>query len=258
LYLVITLTAAVVPSMLLLWFFYRLDANPEPRRVVVITFLLGLLIIVPVLALALPILFFVVGPLGTEGMWVSALAQAFLTAAVPEEFCKFLVVYFYCSRHPEFDEPMDGIVYGVTASLGFATLENVLYVWQGGLAVAAARALTAVPCHAFLGVILGYYVGQARFRPSEATSLLLRGLGLAILLHGLYDFPLIAMHTGGEEWVKNNGPIVLALLAMSLVMLAVLGGFTFVLVRRARAEQALQKKAGLEISQGTAENEGQP
>jgi RsiW-degrading membrane proteinase PrsW (M82 family) len=245
LHLVITLTAAVVPALLLLWFFYRQDANPEPRRVIVITFVLGVLIIVPVVAVAAPLLIFVAMPLARDGPWVSGLAQAFLTAGLPEEFFKFLVVYLYCSRHPAFDEPMDGIVYGVTASLGFATLENVLYVWQGGLALAAVRAITAVPCHAFLGAIMGYYVGQARFHSERARSLLLRGLGLAVLLHGLYDFPLLVLNSGGEEWVQTNGPAVLGLIVMALVMLAVLGVTTLVLVRRAQAEQRERKQAGL-------------
>jgi RsiW-degrading membrane proteinase PrsW (M82 family) len=62
---------------------------------------------------------------------------------------------------------MDGVVYGAVASLGFATLENILYVTPNGFAVAAARAFTAVPGHALLGVIMGYYVGRAKFHSNE-------------------------------------------------------------------------------------------
>jgi RsiW-degrading membrane proteinase PrsW (M82 family) len=92
--------------------------------------------------------------------------MAFLSAAVPEEFFKWLIVVLYCARHKEFDEPMDGLVYGAVASLGFATFENVVYVWvsevstQAGLQVALARGLTAVPMHASLGAIMGYFVGS--------------------------------------------------------------------------------------------------
>ncbi len=158
--LVFTIICAVVPSLLLLWYFYKRDLNPEPRRVLIKTFLLGILIVLPVSLITLP--------LGLSGIHpgnplLAGLYFAFLCAAVPEEFFKFLVVTRYSARNPAFDEPMDGVVYGATASLGFATLENIVYVLNGGWTVAVMRALTSVPCHACLGDILGYYVGQARF-----------------------------------------------------------------------------------------------
>ena len=163
----ISFLAAVIPSLLLLSYFYHKDLNPEPRRVLVMTFCLGIFIVVPVLLVALPLMLALQGQV-TDPVLVG-LVEGFLGAAIPEELFKFLVLVGYCSRHKEFDEPMDGVVYGVVASLGFATMENVLYVFEGGLTVAVARAFTAVPGHAFLGAILGYYVGQAKFRPPSAA-----------------------------------------------------------------------------------------
>ena len=91
-------------------------------------------------------------------------------AAIPEEFVKLAILVGYNMRHHAFDEPMDGIVYGVVASLGFATLENMLFVFEGGISVAVSRAFTAVPLHAFVGAIMGYYVGRQGGLRAEHTS----------------------------------------------------------------------------------------
>jgi protease PrsW len=145
--------SAIVPSLLLLWYVYARDKNPEPRGLLLKTFLLGAIICVPVVPVAM--MLEAMGKGMTGGMWGSAFVQGFLGAAIPEEFFKFLVLRAYVWRQDHFDEPLDGVVYGATASLGFATLENILYVGQHGLGVAVLRALTAVPGHAFTGVVMG-------------------------------------------------------------------------------------------------------
>lgn len=181
--------SAVTPSLLMMWYFHKRDVFPEPGKVLWATFGLGVLTVIPVLLVALPATF-LVAALPAPGL--RALGAAFLTAAIPEELFKYLVLILYAARHREFDEPMDGIVYGVAASLGFATLENVLYVADGGLYVALLRAVSAVPGHAFLGAIMGYFVGQARFATIGRHRLMALGLIVPILCHGLYDFPLFA------------------------------------------------------------------
>ena len=151
--------SAVVPSLLAIWYFTSRDVNPEPAKVVWRVFGLGVASVALVLLIVLP-----TSPLleaAAEGPILTGLLEAFLQAAIPEELCKLLVVWLYASRHREFDEPMDGIVYGAAASLGFATLENLIYCLSGGQWVAAARAITAVQAHAFWGAIMGYFVGQA-------------------------------------------------------------------------------------------------
>ncbi len=179
--------SAVVPSLLLLWYVYARDANPEPRGLLLKTFFLGAAICVPVVPVALGLQ--ALGEGMAVGIWGTALVKAFLGAAIPEELFKYLVLRRFVWSKSAFDEPLDGVVYGVTASLGFATLENLLYVGEGGLGVAVLRALTAVPCHAFTGMVMGAYVGRARFatEPRERTGLLAAGLGWAVLLHGAYD-----------------------------------------------------------------------
>jgi RsiW-degrading membrane proteinase PrsW (M82 family) len=179
------LGSALVPTFLLLWYFYSRDEHPEPRGVVFMTFLLGTFIPIPVIPLEL-----VMDAMlsGVHGFWSKALTRAFFGAAIPEEVFKFLVLRHYAMKQSAFDEPMDGIVYGATASLGFAALENLLYVGQGGLGVAMMRALSAVPFHAFNGVIMGAYAGRSwGAEPSQRSGLLARGLLYAILLHGAYD-----------------------------------------------------------------------
>ena len=171
---------------------------------------------------------------------LAGLYCALFYAAVPEEFFKFLVVTRYSARNPAFDEPMDGVVYGATASLGFATLENILYVAQGGWIVAVARALTAVPCHACLGAILGYYVGQARFKGERKISAWL-GLLVATLLHALYDFPLLAMR--GLDNVGGQLGLVLGLLVFFLAVFVFEIVWTLRIIRRLRREQ-VQVTAG--------------
>jgi RsiW-degrading membrane proteinase PrsW (M82 family) len=180
---------AILPALLLLHYFYKRDVHPEPRGVLFKTFLLGILAVIPVMVVALPAMW--LAPVGWHPVLLG-LYMAFVCAAIPEEYFKFLVVTRYSARHPAFDEPMDGVVYGATASLGFATAENILYVLQGGWTLAIARGLTAVPCHACLGAILGYFVGQARFRPHSGIAAW-HGYLVAVLLHGLYDFPLLTI-----------------------------------------------------------------
>ena len=177
--------SAIMPALLLFWYFWAKDKNPEPRGALLKTFFGGVLICFPVV--------FVVHGLegywaGAEGMWPKAFTKAFFGAGIPEESFKLLVLLTVVWRNAAFDEKIDGMIYGVTASLGFATLENVLYVSTGGLGTAVMRAVTAVPCHAFLGVIMGAFLTKAKFGPKEqALGFIATGLVAAIVLHGLYD-----------------------------------------------------------------------
>jgi RsiW-degrading membrane proteinase PrsW (M82 family) len=217
--LLLTAAAALVPSLLLLWYFHSRDRNPEPRRVLWATFGLGVLAVVPVLLVALPVVFLVER---VTSPVLSGLLCAFGAAALPEELCKLLVLLLYCRRHREFDEPIDGVVYGVAASLGFATLENVLYVLDGGLPVALMRACTAVPGHAFTGAIMGYYVGLTLAAPARRGAQLTAAFLVPVLLHGLYDWPLLtveAMGIEGRELSSQEALIVLACIAGTLVVL---------------------------------------
>lgn len=196
--LAIALVLAVVPSALILRYFVRRDEFPEPRRAIATTFAWGVGSIVPAVILAILLLLALDALAGDEvtNPWFRGAGIAFFGAAIPEELFKFAVLYFYCRRLNDFDEPMDGVVYGVTASLGFATLENVLYVVDGGIGIAIVRAFTAVPGHALLGVIMGFYFGLAHFEPRRRRLLLWGAYLSPVIFHGLYNTVLIAPEEG--------------------------------------------------------------
>ncbi len=237
--------SAVVPSLLLIWYFHSRDVYPEPQKVVWATFGLSVLSVIPVLITALPVKFFFTDNIADP--WLGGVADAFLTAAIPEEVFKFLVVFGYAARHKEFDEPMDGIVYGVVGSLGFATLENIMYIMQGGLAVAVARAITAVPCHAFLGAIMGYYIGQYKFSgESRKSGNLFKALFWPILLHGLYNTPLLIVPRINRLSLfdqETMGFVILGLIGCTLAVLIVEWVWAIKLTRRLRKDQKAQQEA---------------
>jgi RsiW-degrading membrane proteinase PrsW (M82 family) len=228
----LTAASAVVPSLLLIWYFWARDLQPEPGRVLAATFGLGVGAVVPVLMVELP-LATLIKQIGDP--YVRGSVEGFVGAAAPEEAFKLLVLLAYCERHPAFDEPMDGIVYGAIASLGFATLENVLYVGGGGLGTAVLRAVTAVPGHAFWGAILGYFVGQAKFFPAHRGRLVVAGYLLATALHGIYDAPLM-IHNALEKQHQAGGASQVLLLG---TVAALVFSWVFVVrrVRRLRVDQ---------------------
>ena len=231
-----TVLAAALPALLLLWYFRSRDRNPEPSRVVWTTFLLGVVIVLPILVVARPATDFAAS---IRNPLASSLADAFLAAAIPEEFFKFLVLTLYAARHKEFDEPMDGVVYGAVVSLGFAAFENILYCLDGSVTTQVARALTAVPAHSFTGAIMGYYVGRAKFGGDEGRGrLMLKGLAIATLLHGLYDFPLMALDQARRAGTEDAlGGWALLLLGMPVAVLVSEGRWAHHLVRDLGLEQ---------------------
>jgi protease PrsW len=190
----ISLIMAVVPAALLVIYYYRQDIRKkEPKGLVIRIFLLGIAAVAPVSVMELLLLsaqrFFFLPFL------LPYFFKAFVVAALCEETIKLLIVKRFAYRSPHFDEVMDGIVYTVVASLGFACMENVLYVLNGGLLIALTRAFTAVPMHAATSGIMGYYIGKAKFSgsPEKESSLIFRGLLTAVVIHGSYNFLLFSM-----------------------------------------------------------------
>ena len=226
--------SAVVPALLLMWYFWARDAYPEPPRVVWTTFAIGVFSVLPVVLVELPIhraFGYVSDP------WIAGLGGAFLGAAIPEEVAKFAILYVYCLRSGSFDEPMDGLVYGAAASMGFAAMENLLYVWDGGLGVAFMRAATAVPSHAMNGAIMGYFLALYHFLPAKRGAYLFQALAIPIVLHGLYNFPLIT-----AVRLADGHPASALLIGGTVAVLSVELGFASVLLRRVRMVQRQQAK----------------
>lgn len=198
----LSLAAAVAPAAFMLHFVYVRDKyEREPLGLVLRVYFISFLAVIPAVVLE------GIGIAALDAAHPQALLQvallAFLIVGVTEEGSKFLFLRRLVFRRPEFNEVYDGILYAVAVSLGFATVENIAYVFSahditGRIAVALARALLSVPVHALLGVMMGFFVGRARFVtvPGERGRLLLIGYALAAFAHGLYDFSFLSLDAG--------------------------------------------------------------
>lgn len=186
---------ALAPVVVLITYVYFNDYNnKEPRKLLLVCFLLGIISVVP--AIAMSTLFEYLGLHLDPSSLRRTFLFAFITVAFSEELAKFIFLRRYAYRKKAFDEPYDGIMYAMMIGMGFAGIENFLYVAsQGDLAasmqVAGLRALTAVPAHATFAILMGYYAGKAKFASKNKTGLLLFGLLAATVFHGAYDFFLM-------------------------------------------------------------------
>lgn len=183
--------AALAPVAVLLWQILRRDAaNPEPPRMLVKAFLYGM-ISTAVTFVLLPFTEALGDLIVLNDTALSvAFKQAFFSAALPEEGAKLLMLWLLLRNNPYFDERFDGIVYAVCVGMGFAAVENVLYLfnnYDSWLSVGIARALFAVPGHFFDAVIMGYYYSHYHFgtRRNPATKALI--LAAPVVAHGIYD-----------------------------------------------------------------------
>jgi len=189
----IELTLALAPVLIIAFYIYIRDKyEKEPIGILLKTFLLGAVITVPIIFVEQFLDSYWENTFGSEQSICKATYTAFVVASFTEEAFKFLAFYILIWQNRNFNEKFDGIVYAVYVSLGFATVENFLYVFEGGIQVALLRALTAVPAHALFGVTMGYYFGLAKFRTALQSKYLILSLLVPILLHGIYDFILMA------------------------------------------------------------------
>jgi RsiW-degrading membrane proteinase PrsW (M82 family) len=238
---------AILPPLIMLWIVHRHDVFPEPPGVVWMTFLLGMAIVVPVLVVAVPVMALSGMVIGNP--YLLGLVMASLGAGIPEEFFKFLVVRYYAANHRAFNEPMDGIVYGVAASLGFATLENVIYTisFNFSLVVVILRALTAIPMHGMVGAVMGWYIAQWRFRSKGRGWNLLLALVVPMVLHSAYDFPMLTLSAMAAKAYTPADLEMVMLLGALVIPLGVLVGllvFIVVVTRRMRAAQLRHQAMG--------------
>jgi len=172
------------------YIYFRDKYEKEPLRLLMKALAAGALAVIPVVLFES--LFTFIGP--GEPSVIQAGYTAFIVAGITEETFKFLVFILFIWRNQHFNEKFDGIVYAVFISLGFAAVENLLYVTQLGFDVGVSRALTAVPAHALFGIVMGYHLGIAKMIPERRTKHMLLGLLVPILLHGIYDFIIMSGH----------------------------------------------------------------
>ena len=205
----IFLIVSCLPSALLMAFIYKKDrVEKEPKKLLLLLFILGAAICLPV-ALLESLLSGVYEKAFGEETIVYQIFEYFLNVALFEEGFKFLVLFLVTHKSKHFNSLFDGIVYAVFVSLGFATLENLLYVFNMGLGTGLLRAVTAVPGHMFDGVIMGQFytmwhlskdvslaeksyeaAGYINVQNPERKYKIYLPLALIvpILCHGMYDF----------------------------------------------------------------------
>lgn len=179
---------AILPPIIIGYYIYQKDKyEKEPLSLILKSFLFGSLAILPA---------FILETIYDKSLFPNLFLFAFFGVGLVEEGVKYFFLKNYIFKNKEFNEPMDGIVYAVMISLGFATVENIFYVFvyaDDSLSVAITRMFTAIPLHAVCGVILGYFVGLAKFS-FDQKALLFKGLFLAVLIHALYDYFIFAGH----------------------------------------------------------------
>ena len=183
------LLIASAPVFIILVYVYIRDKyEREPLRLLLKSLLAGALSVIPVM--------FVNSWLDGFKIHFTGLTQigyiAFIVAAFVEESFKFIALYFLIWKNKEFNEKFDGIVYAVFISLGFALVENIMYVTSYGESTGYVRALTAVPAHALFAVAMGYYFAFAKFSKKQKPYYLFMALFIPIMLHGIYDFLLMS------------------------------------------------------------------
>ena len=210
---------AILPSIIWLVYFLRKDVHPEPNSQVLKVFFGGAIITLPALlielgaekaleALALPFLF-------------ASLVNIFLGVAFVEEILKYLVVRINILRSPEFDEPIDAMLYMIIVALGFAGVENILLFFKPGIFVepfdpfllSLVRFLGATFLHALCSATIGFFLAFSLFHQRRHLSFLIIGVGIATLLHGFYNFAIIEIEGPLKLYVIMG---ILMLLALSV------------------------------------------
>lgn len=176
------LSAGIAPAFALMSFFYLKDRFTEPLHLILRNVIYGAILVFPIM--------FMQYALQAEGIGNGDFVQSFFTIALMEEFFKWFIFVYTIYHHTAFDAHYDGIVYAVAISLGFATVENFLYLFSNGIEYAFSRALFPVSSHALFGVIMGYYLGKAKMKPLHKKMNLALALLLPFLLHGTYNYIL--------------------------------------------------------------------
>lgn len=185
--------AAITPGVALLFYFYLKDKyDAEPLHMVARMFVLGFLVVLPIMVVQQGLL---------RAFGDNPYLFAFGISAGVEEMFKWFVLFHFIYNHTEFDEPYDGILYAVAVSLGFATLENIMYAFtlKASFGALLLRGLLPVSGHAMFGVVMGYYMGRAKFASaSQRKKFLVLSLLMPLVWHGIYD---MILNLSGHYWI---------------------------------------------------------
>jgi RsiW-degrading membrane proteinase PrsW (M82 family) len=201
------LALALAPGVAIALYIYLKDKHErEPLGLLLMSFFYGVLSIFVTLLVSWPLEILVINKEDAAELF----ADAFFKVALVEEFSKFIFIRFILFRNKNFNEPFDGIVYAVMVGMGFATLENIVYVYQYGMATGIMRMFTAVPAHACFAVLMGYFIGLAKFSKQKNLYFTLLALISATVFHGLYDYFLFITFVPGI-WIGAAMSLIVAI-----------------------------------------------
>ena len=183
---------AVAPTLVCLVYIYIRDKyEKEPWNLLSVGVVVGAVLTFPIMQMGS----FMMRFLPITGMFGEAMFTSFAVAGFVEEGFKFIALFFLTWRNANLNERLDGIVYAVFISLGFAGVENVLYVFSpelGGLQTAIMRAAISVPSHGFFGIMMGYYFALAKFEPHRHSRHMFFAFFAPFLTHGVYNTILLS------------------------------------------------------------------
>lgn len=210
------LALSIAPGIAIsLYIFLKDRFNREPHLNLLICFLLGCLSVLPAILIQLLTVKPVERLMGGGILYTAVFA--YIIVGFSEEWSKYIMLRSYAYPKKSFDEPFDGIVYSVMIGMGFATVENILYVREHGLGTAIVRMFLSVPAHATFAVLMGYFAGKAKFKPERRRFYLFTGIFWAAFFHGTYDFFLFLQ---GNSTVNKY-------LSDSLLFVGAVGSFIF-------------------------------
>lgn len=246
---ILTLLSAI-PALALVAYVYATDVTtPEPVELIATTFVLSVLF--ASFASIINTAFSIV-----QAIPFGFLPFFYLIVGPAEETVKLLSVRLYAYRKPSFNAVIDGAIYGAVAGLGFATIENAIYIVQGvsiigvssdtvvlqeivaGTGITATRAL-AGPGHVIYSAFAGYYLGLAKFNANRAGPIIIKGLLIAAFIHATYN-TLLALIIGAVSSVFPNVPVIALYFGFVLIYL---GFFGYLLFRKLDRYRRAYKEA---------------
>ena len=214
---------AILPAAIIIWYIYRKDpVEKEPIPFLRRLFLFGVATIAGVVVFEI-IAELLIGVTFGSGSPLFYLFENFLGVALIEEGAKFLVLHAEAWKSKYFNYEFDAIVYAVVISMGFATLENILYVLPSSIDVAILRGVLSVPSHAIDAVLMGYFYGRAKKADIEGnasvrTKNLVLSLVVPVLVHGAYDYLLTTEMVGSFFWLVVGSTIIALRLIRKLAL----------------------------------------
>lgn len=198
----LVLLSALAPVAVVLWYIFKKDsAQPEPTKWLAKAFWYGVLSALLSFAFSTPLgaIFGMELEAEVYPSIFDAFADAFLLAAIPEELAKLIMLWLLLRKNPHFDEKFDGIVYAVCIGMGFAGIENVMYLADGiedgsWVGVGISRALFSIPGHFLFAVLMGYYYSLYYWGINRTLKAKVMILVAPVLAHGIFDGILFSMN----------------------------------------------------------------